>query len=53
MCCHISCKIRFKAPKRQRGSEIEIERESKDAACKAMLTIILLNIEQKSLLQKL
>ena len=52
MCSHLSCKIRFEVPKRQRGREVR--RERKDAlTAKLILTIDLDNIEQKSLLQKL
>jgi hypothetical protein len=38
---YLTCKIRFEAPKRQRGREAE----RNDAVCKVMLTINLHNIK--------
>jgi hypothetical protein len=38
-CCHLSCKIRFEAPKRQRGRDRE---DSKDGAAKLIYNNIYL-----------
>ena len=34
MCSHLSCKIRFEVPKRQRGREVRREREKRCFDCK-------------------